>query len=122
MASRFISSTDNLPETLPYVSDEKMKISLGLMMDRWNEFARNMIYQIYNDAALLYMYKQRRDMETYQHGGKDKVRRLVVQFPHPIIYDFCRAIFEPEYGKGWELNPKVLRHELISPWLTMNLK
>lgn len=104
------------------VNDEKLRISLMSMADKWNDFARSMIYESYNDMELLNIYKAARNSGAYQKGWKDKSQREVVRFPNGYVFNFCKAIFEPQYGKKWILNQKVLRHELVRPWLLIELK
>lgn len=109
-------------DDFPVIDDDKLRVSLSLQADKWNEFARAMIYQTYNDNELLLLYKAMRDAGQFQTGGKSKVRREVLRFPNGYVYNFCRAVFEPEYGRDWPINPKVWRHELIRPWLLIDLK
>lgn len=109
-------------DDFPVVNDERLQISLGLLADQWNDHIRGMIYRTYNDDEILGIYRAMRESGIYQHGGKSKVRREVVRFPNGYVYEFCRAVFEPEYGEKWITKRAVLQNELIRPWLLITIK
>jgi hypothetical protein len=86
------------------------------MSDRYSRRIRAMIYRTYQDAELAALYRAIRASGVYQHGGKSKVRRKIVEFPSPHVYDFCNAVLTPLYGPDWLADPKALSHELVKPW------
>lgn len=111
-----------LADQFPTVDDEKLRISLGTLADKWNEFARSMIYESYNDVELLNIYRAARDSGFYQKGWKDKSHREILSFPNGYVYNFCKAVFEPMYGPEWMLDKRVHSHELVRPWMLIHLK
>lgn len=122
MASKFVHTPQKLADQFPVVDDEKLRLSLGALADKWNEYARSIIYETYGDPELLSLYKNARDTNAFQAGWKDKSHREVVRFPNGFVFNFCKAVFEPIYGKTWAGNEKVWKHELIRPWMLVNIK
>lgn len=120
MPAKFVHKPQKLSDQFPVVDDEKLRLSMMSLADKWNDYARSIIYESYNDSQLLSLYKNARDTKAFQSGWKDKSHRELVRFPNGYVYEFCKAVFKPMYGQGWEINPKVLRHELILPWRLTN--
>ncbi len=98
------------------VEDEKLRLSLMAMSDRWDEKVRDHIYRVYNDTRINMLYRGMRMSGMFAKGTKDKVRRKIVEFPSPHVYDFCDATMRALYGPRWLDNTKALNHELIKPW------
>lgn len=103
-------------ELFPIVSDDKLRMSLIALTNRYSEQTRSLIWQTYQDINLMLLYKKIRTSGVYQHGSKDKVRRKIVEFPHAHVYDFINTVLSEIYGKDWLSNNKALRHELVRPW------
>lgn len=118
----FANKPQRLADQFPVVNDEKLQLSLGALADKWNEYQRAVIYETYNDTELLMLYKNARDMGAFQKGWKDKSHREVMRFPNPDIFKFCQQVFEPLYGPHWALNEQLWRHELLAPWMLINIK
>jgi len=101
---------------LEFVNDEKLKMSLIALSSKYNDQIRAYIYKVYNDIELMRTYKAIRDSNEFEHGGKSKVHRKVVEFPNGFVFDFVDTVLTPLYGSDWLQNKKALRHELIRPW------
>ena len=103
------------------VDDEKLRMSVAVLADRYDIGVRNMIYRAYNDADLMMMYKNIRNSGVYEKGGKGGARhRKIVIIPNGYISDFLDAVMIPLYGPDWLKNNRALQHELVRPWWVVN--
>lgn len=108
------------PEDQFYVvDDEKLRMTLIAVSDRFSENVRKFILKTYSDPYLYGIYDSIRISGRFQKGSKGKTVRKVVEFPHPHIYDFVGTVLGQLYGPNWLNNPKALRHELVRPWLVV---
>jgi len=98
------------------VSDHKLRMTLVALANRYSREISEMIYHTYQDDRLASLYRQIRASGIYQHGGKTKVRRKIVEFPSPYVYDFVDTVLSQMYGPDWLKNDKALNHELVKPW------
>lgn len=121
MAGKINTRPQKLLDQFPVVDDQKLRMSLMVLADRLNEEARQVIMHTYNDPELMMIYKNARDTKAFQKGWKDKSHREVVRFPNGYIFEFCKAVFEPLYGPEWSGMEKVWRHELMRPWMLINI-
>lgn len=101
---------------LTLVDDTKLKMSLIAMSSKYNDQIRAYIYSVYNDLDLMRTYNAIRESSAFEHGGKSKVHRKVVEFPNGFVFDFVDTVLTPLYGQDWLQNKKALRHELVRPW------
>jgi hypothetical protein len=122
MANKFVDRPQKLLDQYPVVDDEKLRLSLISLADQWNDYTRSIIYETYNDPELMTLYRNARDTGAFQKGWKDKSHRETLRFPNPEVYMYCKAVFEPLYGPTWAANEKVWRHELVRPWMLINIK
>lgn len=98
------------------VDDMKLRMTVTLMADRYSEKIREYIYRCYQDDRLAMLYRSIRISGMYKDGSKDKVRKKIVEFPNPYVYDFVDTVLTELYGSDWLNEPKALRHELVRPW------
>lgn len=99
-----------------FLSEEKLQLSLGVLADKYNEKIRKFIIYMYNDPHIASIYGAKRESGMFESGSKSKVHREIIQFPHPIIYDFLNKVMGSMYGPDWLFNNKALKHELVRPW------
>lgn len=104
-------------DQFPFVNEDKLRLRLVAMADKLDDKVRSIVYLTYNDPKLLSLYYRMRESGIYEKGGVSKVHRKVLEFPNFEVYDFCKAVFEPQYGINWYKEKKVWRHELVKPWL-----
>lgn len=102
------------------VNDQKLKMSLIALADRIDEKAREIIYRTYNDPEIASIYRGIRSLHVYQHGGKQKVHRKIIEFPNLYVDMFVDTVLTSIYGKDWLKNRHALRHELVKPWHVVN--
>ncbi len=96
------------------VSDDKLRLTVTALTDRYTEQVRDFIYRCYQDDKLAMIYRGIRMSQQFQKGRN--AQRKIVEFPNPWVYDFCDTVMTNLYGKDWLKNNKALRHELIKPW------
>jgi len=101
------------------VNDQKLRMTISAMSDRYSEDIRDLIYRTYQDDRLAMIYRGIRASGIYQHGGKSRVRRKIIEFPNRFVYDFVDTALRALYGADWLSNPKALRHPLVKPWLVV---
>lgn len=106
-------------DQFPVVNDMKLRISLIALADKLNEKAREIIYRTYNDPEIASIYRGIRSLGLYQHGGKTKVHRKIIEFPNGYVDMFVDTVMTQLYGPGWLKNKRALRHELVRPWWTV---
>lgn len=99
-------------EEFEAVNDEKLRLTLMGMADRYDEKIRNHIYRVYNDFRIAKIYSDIRASGAYEKGSKDKSKRKILEIPSPYVYDFLTALFGPD----WITDDKALKHELVRPW------
>ena len=96
--------------------NEKIRLTLVGMADKYNEQIRDKILLTYNDKKLLKGYENIRNSGMYQKGGKTKVHRKIVEFPSPEVFDFVNKVMTGLYGVDWLYDNKALKHDLVKPW------
>ena len=116
---RIATKPQKLSEQFTVVDDKKLRMSLIALADRINEKAREIIYRTYNDPELASIYRGIRNLGIYQHGGKTKVHRKIIEFPNMYVDMFVDTVLTSLYGKDWLKSKKALRHELVRPWWTV---
>lgn len=103
-------------EQFVVVDDLRLRLSLASLADRYSEAIREFVYRCYQDDELHSLYRAIRASGDFQHGGKSKIHRKVVEFPNGYVYDFVDTVLRQLYGKDWIKDPRALRHELVRPW------
>lgn len=98
------------------VDDDKLRLTLSLMADKYSEGVRQLIYSTYTDPELNAIYRNIRNTGMFQKGAKDKSRRLIVKYPNGYVFDFINTVMSSIYDNNWMKKRKALRHELIRPW------
>jgi hypothetical protein len=98
------------------VNDARLRMTVTALADRYSSSIRQLIYSTYQDNEIAAIYRAIRASGAYQHGGKTKVRRKVIEFPNVYVADFCDTVLKLLYGPDWLTNRRALRHELILPW------
>ncbi len=94
------------------VNDEKLRLTLMGMADKYDERVRKIIYATYSDMKIATIYNDIRKSGIYDKGSKDKSKRKILEIPNAYVYDFLTALF----GKDWILDDKAIKHELVKPW------
>ena len=107
-------------EQFPVVDDMKLKMSLIAIADKIDKKARDIIYKTYNDIEIMSIYKGIRNSGKFQHGGKTKVRRKIIEFPNMYVEMFVDTVMQNIYDKDWLSNKHALKHELVRPWWVVN--
>lgn len=110
--------TKELPKNHQFtsVNDEKLRLTLVGLADKYSENIRTLIYMCYNDNKIAQMYRAIRNSGIYDAGSRGKVHKKVIEFPNAFVYDFCNTILTSLYGENWLENKKALNHELVKPW------
>lgn len=103
------------------VDDVKLRMTIAALSDKYSEKIRTLIYRTYQDDHLALIYRRIRNSGIYDRGSKDKVRKKILQFPSGYVYDFCDTVMTTLYGPDWLSDRRALRHELVAPWLVVNL-
>ena len=104
------------------VDDIKIRSTLMMMADKYDEQARKIIQHAYSDKKLLRKWQKIRDSNDFQvRQGKHNLRKLI-EFPNAYVFDFVDTILARLYGVDWLYEDKALEHELVKPWLVVNLK
>jgi hypothetical protein len=98
------------------VNDQKLRMSLIALSDKIDQRSREIIYKTYNDPEIASIYRGIRNLGIYQHGGKSKVHRKIIEFPNMYVDMFVDTVLTAIYGKDWLKNKRALRHELVKPW------
>jgi len=98
------------------VDDKKLRQTLILMTDRFDEIARKKIIKTYNDKKLLQKYHKLRMNDDGRAYGKAR-RRPLAEFPNAQVFDFVDTVMTGLYGVDWLQQNKPFKHELIKPWL-----
>jgi hypothetical protein len=106
-------------EQFQAVSDEKLRLTLLGMADRYSEQTRAYIHYCYADPELNEIYRKIRASGVYQKGNLSNGRRKVIEFPNAYIYDFVNTVMTALYDKDWVNNNRALSHELVKPWLVV---
>lgn len=107
-------------EQFAVVDDQKLRMTLIAIADKVDQRAREIIYRTYNDPEIASIYRGIRNLGIYQHGGKSKVHRKIIEFPNMYVDMFVDTVLTAIYGKDWLNNKKALRHELVRPWWVVN--
>lgn len=118
--ARFAQKPVKPSEQFVAVNDEKLRMSLIAISDKIDNKAREIIYRTYNDPEIAAIYRGIRNLGLYQHGGKTKVHRKIIEFPNMYVDMFVDTVLTAIYGKDWLKNRKALRHELVRPWWVVN--
>lgn len=66
------------------------------------------------------MYKNIRNSGIFNVSGHKKVRKKILEFPDPYVFDFVDKTMTSLYGPKWERDRRALRHELVRPWWVVN--
>jgi len=90
----------------------KLRMSLVLLADQYDQRIRELIYRTYTDPHLASLYRAIRTSGIYEKGGESKVHRKIVEIPNVYVDGFLQAVFGRDYYK----DDRALRHELIRPW------
>lgn len=98
------------------VDDTKLRMTITALSDRYSQQIQDFIYQCYQDDQLAMIYRGIRMSGRFQHGGKSKVRRKIVEFPNAYVYDFVDTTMTARYGANWISERKALTHDLVKPW------
>lgn len=98
------------------VNDEKLRISLMGMADKYDEQVRNIIKKTYDDPQINSLYRAMRTSGVFDHGGKSKVHREIIRFPNGYVFDFVDTVLSALYGPEWMSDIRALKHELVRPW------
>ncbi len=101
-----------IPDQYAAVDDQKLKLTLVAVADKYDERIRNHIYRIYNDNHLMLIYKCIRESGIYNKGSRDKSKRKILEIPDAYVYDFLTTLF----GENWISDNKALHHDLVKPW------
>lgn len=99
-----------------FVNDEKLRMTLIAISDKWDEKTRDFIAKVYNDPKLAILYAQIRSSEVNVKPVGEAKRREVIKIPNRIVYDFLDTVLTDLYGPEWMQNDKALKHELVLPW------
>jgi len=98
------------------VNDEKLRLTLLGMADKYDEQVRDIIKKTYDDPQLNSLYRAMRASGIFDHGGKSKVHREIIRFPNAYVYDFVDTVMTALYGKEWMSDIRALKHELVKVW------
>lgn len=101
------------------VNDEKLRLTLMGMADKYDEQVRDIIKKTYDDPQLNSLYRAMRRSGVFDKGGKSKVHREIVRFPNGYVFDFVDTVLSALYGKDWLKDIRALKHELVRPWHTV---
>lgn len=104
------------------VDDFKLRLTIQAMADRYSEQIRDLIYHVYQDDEINALYRAIRASGIYQHGSKTKTHRKIIEYPNAYVADFVNTAMTQLYGPDWVKKRQALRHELVSPWLVIQLK
>jgi len=100
--------------------DLKIRKTLILMTDKYNEAARKIIRDSYNNSKLLKKYERIRASGLFQRGGGGPARhRKVAEFPNGQVFDFVDTVLSKKYGPNWLQDNRAMKHELVRPWLVV---
>ncbi len=102
------------------VDDLHLRAILTNMANRYSIAAQALIYSTYQDTELHRIYRAIRASGEFQHGGKTKVRRKVIEYPNHFVYDFVNTVMSTMYGPDWMKNRQAVQHELVKPWHVVN--
>lgn len=101
--------------------DNKLRMALISLSDKYDEKVRQIIYRSYNDPVIDSLYRQIRASGVYERGNNNTAfRRKIVEFPNKYVYDFCDAVMGSLYGSDWLNNNEALKHELVRHWWVVN--
>ena len=109
-------SEKQLATDFPKVDDLKVRESLILMTDKFNAGIRKFILACYQSDKLAGIWQEVRNSGVYDHGGKSKTYRKMVEFPNAYVFEFVNEVLTAQYGKDWLYDNKALQHELVRPW------
>ena len=98
------------------VNDEKLRLTLMGMADKYDEQVRDIIKKTYDDLKLNSLYRAMRASGVFDHGGKSRVHREIVRFPNGYVFDFVDTVMSALYGNNWLSDVRALKHELVRPW------
>lgn len=98
------------------VNDEKLRMSLIGLADKYDEKVRDIIKKTYDDQQLASLYRGMRASGVFDKGGKSKVHREIARFPNGYVFDFVDTVLTALYGKDWMSDVRALKHELVKPW------
>lgn len=96
------------------VSDEKLRLTLGVIADKYDEATRELIYRTYQDDHLAMVYRRIRASGVYDKGGK--FNKKIIEFPNVHVLNFCETVLSAMYGPDWLNDHRAVRHELVRPW------
>lgn len=103
-------------EQFPTVDDEKLRLSLVAMSDKYNEKARRVIKSTYDDPEIASIYRGKRNAASLLYKKNPANRRKIVEFPNQVVYDFVDTVLSDLYGPDWLNDRKALKHQLVRPW------
>jgi hypothetical protein len=113
---------EKVTKDLPFVSDEKIRTTFLLMLDKFNEKERKIVRDTYKDRDLLKTYEKIRNSGYFQKGVGKAHRRKLLEFPNKETWRFVDAVLSGMYGDDWLHNNKALKHELVRPfWVVKSI-
>lgn len=98
------------------VDDEKLRLTLTAYANALDERTRQIVYRAYNDDRLHSEYRAIRASRQFEKGSQSKVRRKILEFPGPEVYQFVDKTMTALYGPEWINDRRALTHELVRPW------
>lgn len=112
---------DALPQELQFqlFDDEKMRLTVVALADRYDERIRKLIIKTYEDPKLHSIYRDLRKLNGLG-GGKSRVHREIIRYPNVYVADFVDTVMRGLYGPEWMESNKALSHELVRPWHVVN--
>lgn len=116
---KIVAKQQDKNEQYKFVDNEKVRLSLVALSDKYSESIRDHILNIYNNPKLHDAYRAIRNSGLYQKGGKSKVHRKIVEFPDAYVFDFVDTVMNALYGEEWLYDSRAMRHELVKPWLVV---
>lgn len=106
-----------LEQQYVFVDDEKLRMSLVTLADRYSNKTRNIIYRCYNDLKINEEYRMLRSKNDLSPYAKTHANhREVLRFPNSAVSDFCNTVMTSLYGTDWMNDLHALNHELVRPW------
>lgn len=96
--------------------ENKLLIAEQLARNNYWQRLINHVEAVYHNNKIISLYAKER--ETYQTSkAQHEYGRALWSAPDNYVYFFLKTFFEPMYGSKWAFEPKVLKHELVKPWL-----
>jgi len=103
------------------VDDLKVRQSLIMMTDRFDDNARKFIQMCYQSDKLARIWQETRNSGVYEKGSAGEAgHRTIVEFPNAYVFDFVDEVLKGQYGVDWLYNNRALKHELVRQWWVVN--